>query len=116
MEQLRYRISASVFTGLYYATLLGGEFSNCHGQGATEEEAIMSLKIRIYQLRAKAAKEKNEADAVAAKKKVSTGEVLTYQELATLTGYNRRHSGNYGPAEKQILQVDSRSHLSFVSP
>jgi len=39
------------FTGLYNATLLGGEFSNCHSQGLTPEEALVSLKIRINQLR-----------------------------------------------------------------
>lgn len=46
-------IYRDVFTGLYYATLLGGEFANCYGQGVTEGEAITSLKIRVLQLRRK---------------------------------------------------------------
>jgi len=46
-------IFRDVFTGLYYSTLLGGEFSNCQGQGNTKDEAIISLKIRVYQLRNK---------------------------------------------------------------
>jgi hypothetical protein len=42
-----YMIHQDVFNGLYYAILLGGEFSNCHGQGLTPDEAIASLKIRV---------------------------------------------------------------------
>ena len=41
------------FTLLYHSTLLGGEFDNCHGQGGTVEESIISLKIRRHQLRDK---------------------------------------------------------------
>lgn len=37
--------------GKYVAWLLGAEFSNQYGQGNTVEEAIQSLKIRVYQLR-----------------------------------------------------------------
>lgn len=48
---MKYHLSRSVFTGLYYTTLLGGEFDNCHGQGRTEKEAVASLKIRVNQLR-----------------------------------------------------------------
>ena len=44
--------------GLYHSTLLGGEFPNCHGQGLTPENAFISLKIRLIQLRGK--KLKNE--------------------------------------------------------
>ena len=43
----------NIFTGLYYTTLLGGEFSNCHGQGRTPDEAVVSLRIRVNQLRRK---------------------------------------------------------------
>lgn len=50
MEYLLYK---DVFTGLYYANFLGGEFSNCYGQGNTPSEAITSLKIRINQLKNK---------------------------------------------------------------
>ena len=42
-----------MFIGLYIATLLGGEFDNVYGQGRTEEEALSSLKIRLFQLRNK---------------------------------------------------------------
>ena len=50
-EQAQCDLYRDVFTRLFYSTLLGGEFANCHGQGGTEERAIASLKIRIYQLR-----------------------------------------------------------------
>lgn len=46
-------VSGDVFTGLYYAYLLGGEFDNCYGQGSTPDIAVISLKIRINQLRNK---------------------------------------------------------------
>jgi hypothetical protein len=45
-----YSIHQDVFTGLHYSTLLGGEFPNCHGQGNTPDEAVVSLKIRVNQL------------------------------------------------------------------
>ena len=48
---MKYSIFRDVFTQLYYTTLLGGEFSNCHGQGATANSAVTSLKIRVNQLR-----------------------------------------------------------------
>lgn len=50
---INYSVYRDVFTGSYYTTLLGGEFSNCHGQGRTEGEALRGLKMRIYQLRRK---------------------------------------------------------------
>ncbi len=50
---MSYNLYQDVFTGLYNTTLLGGEFANCHGQGSTPENAIASLKIRVYQLRSK---------------------------------------------------------------
>ena len=50
---MKYSIWHNVFTSLYYTTLLGGEFANCHGQGRTPNEAIVSLKIRVNQLRNK---------------------------------------------------------------
>lgn len=46
-------VFGDVFTGLYYAYLLGGEFSNCYGQGNTSNESVISLKIRVNQLRNK---------------------------------------------------------------
>lgn len=49
----KYSIYYDVFTRSYHSILLGGEFSNCHGEGNTEDEAIRSLKIRVYQLRRK---------------------------------------------------------------
>jgi len=52
-EDIKYNIHRDVFTGMYYALLLGGEFDNCYGQGVTEEEAFKSLKLRIIQLRNK---------------------------------------------------------------
>jgi hypothetical protein len=51
-KEMLYSVYRDVFTGLTYTTLLGGEFANCHGQGKTEYEAVMSLKIRLNQLRA----------------------------------------------------------------
>ncbi len=50
---MKANISYDVFTGLYYALLLGGEFSNCYGQGKTTDDAMSSLKIRVNQLRNK---------------------------------------------------------------
>jgi len=46
-------IFQDVFTGRFYSTLMGGEFSNCHGQGSTADESVRCLKIRVYQLRNK---------------------------------------------------------------
>lgn len=46
-----YSLHGNVFTGLTYATLLGGEFANCYGQGPDAESAVASLKIRVMQLR-----------------------------------------------------------------
>ena len=50
---MKYIIWRNIFTGLYHTTLLGGEFANCHGQGRSEHEAFISLKIRVNQLRNK---------------------------------------------------------------
>ena len=50
---LKHSICYEALTGLYYSTLLGGEFGNCHGQGKTAEGAYISLKIRVNQLRNK---------------------------------------------------------------
>ena len=38
-------------TNLYYANLLGGEFANCYGQGESVDSAMISLRIRVNQLR-----------------------------------------------------------------
>jgi hypothetical protein len=53
MDNLNYSIFQDVFTGLYHSTLLGGKFSNCHGQGRSAKEAVISLKIRVNQLKRK---------------------------------------------------------------
>lgn len=50
---MKYHIDYNIFTGLHYATLLGGDFDNCYGQGRTPEDAVDSLKIRMNQLRRK---------------------------------------------------------------
>jgi hypothetical protein len=50
---MKYHLYKDVFTNTTYATLLGGEFSNCYGQGRNENEAVASLKIRVNQLRNK---------------------------------------------------------------
>lgn len=52
-HSFKYSVGRDVFTRLYTTTLLGGEFSNTHGEGLTEEDAVQSLKIRLLQLRNK---------------------------------------------------------------
>lgn len=52
-ETIAHTLYQDVFSGLFFAELLGGEFPNCYGQGSTSKDAISSLKIRIYQLRNK---------------------------------------------------------------
>lgn len=52
-ETITHTLYQDVFSGLFFAELLGGEFPNCYGQGSTSKDAILSLKIRIYQLRNK---------------------------------------------------------------
>jgi hypothetical protein len=52
-HNIKYSLSRDVFTGLYTAQLLGGEFDNTHGQGKTEEDAVLWLKLRLIQLRNK---------------------------------------------------------------
>lgn len=52
-KTIKYSLNTDVFTGLTYATLLGGEFANCYGQGSDSESAVASLKIRVMQLRNK---------------------------------------------------------------
>lgn len=59
MKEIRYNIHQDLFTDLFYATLLGGEFANCYGQGNTIDSAVRSLKIRVYQLRGIAKNIKN---------------------------------------------------------
>lgn len=49
----KYNIGYDVFSRMYTANLLGGEFSNTYGQGETEEDAVKSLKLRLIQLRKK---------------------------------------------------------------
>lgn len=43
----KYSIAQNVFTGLYDALLLGGEYANLHGYGTTPEEALISLKLTL---------------------------------------------------------------------
>ena len=50
---IKYHLGYDVFTGLYSANLLGGEFNNVYGQGKTQEDAVSSLKLRLIQLRNK---------------------------------------------------------------
>lgn len=52
-NDIKLSIGYEIFIRMYIATLLGGEFSNTHGQGSTPEGAISSLKIRLIQLRNK---------------------------------------------------------------
>ena len=52
-SEMKCSIGYNFFTGLYDSTLLGGEFSNCHGQGKTPQDSIDSLKLRVIQLRNK---------------------------------------------------------------
>ena len=52
-ETITHTLYQDVFSGLFFAELLGGEFPNCYGHGSTSKDAILSLKIRIYQLRNK---------------------------------------------------------------
>lgn len=44
---VRAHICYCLWTNLYVATLLGGEFDNCHGQGPTPEEAMLSLQLTV---------------------------------------------------------------------
>ena len=44
---MKAHICWSPWTNLYHATLLGGEFDNCHGQGPTPEMAMVSLKLTV---------------------------------------------------------------------
>lgn len=47
---MKAHIQYSPWINCYVATLLGGEFDNCYGQGMTPKQALASLKIRIHQL------------------------------------------------------------------
>lgn len=44
---MKAHISLDVITCVYTATLLGGEFDNCHGQGRTPEDAMIILKLEV---------------------------------------------------------------------
>lgn len=44
---MKAHVYQSLWTGLYYATLLGGEFDNCYGQGETMEGAMISLRLTV---------------------------------------------------------------------
>lgn len=55
---MKAHIQYSPWTNQYIATLLGGEFSNCHGYGKTQAEAMISLRINRKILRLKQNKER----------------------------------------------------------
>jgi hypothetical protein len=44
---MKANIKYCFWTNLYHATLLGGEFDNCHGQGPTPDLAMISLKLTV---------------------------------------------------------------------
>lgn len=46
-KKLKAHVQYSPWTNLYYATLLGGEFDNCYGQGPTAEFAMISLQLTV---------------------------------------------------------------------
>lgn len=48
---MKVHIQYSPWLNLYVATLLGGEFDNCHGQGPTPEMAMISLRLTVKTLR-----------------------------------------------------------------
>ena len=60
MTDFNISVFQNVFRGVYIATLIECEFSNCHGVGKTESEAIANLKSRAT-ARAKLAWAKAEA-------------------------------------------------------
>jgi len=49
--EFKYHLSYDISRNLYTSTLIGCEFNNTHGQGKNEYESVLSLKIRILQLR-----------------------------------------------------------------
>lgn len=49
----------SLWTRLYIADLLGGEFPNCYGQGETPEGAMISLKLAVNAKRRQAERTKS---------------------------------------------------------
>ena len=55
---IKFNIYQDVIDRMYYAMLLG-EFSNTYGQGETPDQAVTSLKIRVYQLRRKENENRN---------------------------------------------------------
>ncbi len=46
-DEIKAHVYCSLWTNLYYATLLGGEFDNCYGQGFTPKAALNSLKLAV---------------------------------------------------------------------
>lgn len=50
-EVLRAHVSFDHARGLFVATLLGGEFANAYGQGKSADDAMISLRLRVLQLR-----------------------------------------------------------------
>ena len=47
---MKAHIQYCFWTGLYHATLLGGKYANCHGQGKTPKDAMISLKLTVKAL------------------------------------------------------------------
>lgn len=46
-KYIYYHMSRDIFSRCFIVTLLGGEFSNCHGKGHTLKEALSILKLNI---------------------------------------------------------------------
>lgn len=44
---LQYHLARAWWDLVYTATLLGGEFANCHGRGRTAAEAVTCLKLIV---------------------------------------------------------------------
>jgi len=56
-SDLNFTVNFSLWTGLHHTTLLGGEFANCHGQGHTPEQAVISLRLTVAALRRQKARD-----------------------------------------------------------
>ena len=50
-EKMYYTLNKDKVTGLLYARLSGRKFAGCYGHGINEHQAVISLKIRVKQLR-----------------------------------------------------------------
>lgn len=61
--ELKAAIHYNPFDNMFHATLLGGMFSNCHGQGPTIDQALVSLKLTVNAKFRSLQEEVSEADA-----------------------------------------------------